>query len=92
LETFEPTGRGKLRKKLKLYIFLDAPYGLAKFHVGESQCFGTSGIHFYLNKKAIGTPLPPPLRCLMPSPIASFIGVHVFMCILRGAYNRTKQI
>jgi hypothetical protein len=38
-----------------IYIFLAAPCGLAEFPVGESQCSGTLGTHFYQNKKVAGT-------------------------------------
>jgi hypothetical protein len=78
-------------KKNYIYIFLAAPCGLAEFPVSESQCSGTSGTHFYQNKKVACTPPPPPR--LTPSPIASFIkGVQVFMCYLRGAQDKTTQI
>lgn len=44
------------KKKNIIYIFLAAPCGLAEFPVGESQCSGTSGTHFYQPRSSRSRP------------------------------------
>jgi len=47
-ESYEKKLKKNFKKNIKnIYIYIVAPYGLAEFFVGKSQCFGTSRTHLY---------------------------------------------